>query len=96
MASNIKDFEISKTFSNVLLSNIDTQPDTDGIPFDLSTSVRRDQARLQDGLGNSTPLFISVSSVESSAVPQTPQSLVRKQEILEGITYFQTASLILG
>jgi len=96
MASNIKDFEISKTFANVLLSNIDTQPDTDGIPFDLSTSARRTQAQLQDGLGNSSPLFVSRSSVESSAVPQTSQSLVRKQEILEGITYFQTASLILG
>jgi hypothetical protein len=96
MASNIKDFEISKTFANVLLSNIDTQPDTDGIPFDLSTLAHRTQARLQDGLGNSSPLFVSRSSVESAAVPQTPQSLVRKQEVLEGITYFQTASLILG
>lgn len=96
MASNIKDFEISKTFANVLLSNIDTQPDTDGIPFDLSTTARRTQGQLQDGLGNSAPLYVSRSSVESTAVPQTPQSLVRKQEILEGITYFQTASLILG
>lgn len=96
MASNIKDFEISKTFANVLLSNIDTQPDTDGIPLDLSTTARRTQGQLQDGLGNSSPLYISRSAVESTAVPQTPQSLVRKQEILEGITYFQTASLILG
>ncbi len=96
MASNIKDFEISKTFANVLLSNIDTQPDTDGIPFDLSTTARRTQGRLQDGLGNPSPFYISRSAVESTAVPQTPESLVRKQEILEGITYFQTASLILG
>lgn len=96
MASNIKDFEISKTFSNVLLSNIGAQSDTDGIPFDLSTPTSRTQAQLQDGLGNSSPLFISRSSVESSAIPQTAQSLVRKQEILEGITYFQTSSLILG
>jgi hypothetical protein len=96
MASNIKDFEISKTFANVLLSNIDTQPDTDGIPYDLSTTARRTQGQLQDGLGNSAPLYVSRSAVESTAVPQTPQSLIRKQEILEGITYFQTASLILG
>lgn len=96
MASNIKDFEISKTFANVLLSNIDTQPDTDGIPFDLSTTARKTQGQLQDGLGNSAPLYISRSSVESTAVPQTALSLVRKQEILEGITYFQTASLIFG
>jgi len=96
MASNIKDFEISKTFANVLLSNIDNQPDTDGIPFDLSTTARKTQGQLQDGLGNSAPLYISRSSVESTAVPQTTLSLVRRQEILEGITYFQTASLILG
>jgi hypothetical protein len=34
--------------------------------------------------------------VECSAVPQTLASIVRKQEVLEGITYFQTASLIFG
>ncbi len=96
MASNIKDFEISKTFANVLLSNIDTQPDTDGIPFDLSTSARRTQGQLQDGLGNSAPLHVSRSSVELTVSPQSTLSLVRKQEILEGITYFQTASLIFG
>lgn len=96
MASNIKDFEISKTFANVLLSSIDNQPDTDGVPFDLSTTARRAQGQLQDGLGNSTPLYISRSAVEITAVPQTALSLVRKQEILEGITYFQTSSLILG
>ncbi len=96
MASNIKNFEISKTFANVLLSNIDAQPDTDGIPFDLSTLARQTQGQLQDGLGNSSPLYVSRSSVESSAVPQTPKSLIRKQEVLEGITYFQTSSLILG
>lgn len=96
MASNIKDFEISKTFANVIVSSINAQPDTDGIPFDLSTTTRRSQGQLQDGLGNSAPLFLSASSVECSAVPQTLASIVRKQEVLEGITYFQTASLIFG
>jgi hypothetical protein len=96
MAANIKDFEISKTFANVILSNIDTQPDTDGIPFDLSTQARRTQGQLQDGQGVPSPLFLSRVAVECTAVPQTPASLVRKQEILEGITYLQTASLILG
>lgn len=96
MASNIKDFEIAKTFANVVLSNIDAQPDTDGFPYDLSTTARKQQARLQDGEGNTSPLYLSVSAVECSAVPQSALSLVRKQEILEGITYLQTASLILG
>jgi hypothetical protein len=96
MAANIKDFEISKTFANVILSNIDEQPDTDGIPFDLSTAANRTQGRLQDGLGNSSPLYLSRTSVEVTTVPETPASVARKQEILEGITYFQTASLIYG
>jgi hypothetical protein len=96
MASDIKDFEISKTFKNVILSNIDTQPDTDGVPFDLSTTSRQTQGRLQDGEGNSIPLHLSRTEVWVSAVPDAPLAVVRKQEILEGITYFQTASLIYG
>ncbi len=96
MAANIKDFEISKTFSNVILSNIDTQPDTDGIPFDLATSARQIQGRLQDGEGNSSPLHLSRTSVWVATPPLAPLSVVRKQEILEGITYLQTASLIYG
>jgi hypothetical protein len=96
MAANIKDFEISKTFSNVILSNIDNQPDTDGIPFDLATAARRTQGRLQDGEGNSSPLHLSRTSVWVSTPPIAPLAVVRKQEILEGITHYQTASLIYG
>ena len=96
MAQNIKDFEISKTFANVLLSNIDSQPDTDGIPFDLSTPSRLAQGRIQDGLGSASPLFVSRTSVEINTAPVSLLSLVRKQEIMEGITYFQTQSLVLG
>lgn len=96
MASNIKDFEISKTFANVLLSNIDTQPDTDGVPFDLSTPVRKAQGKVQDGLGRATPLSLSQTTIEVDTAPTTPNSLLRKQEIMEGITHFQTQSLIFG
>jgi hypothetical protein len=96
MASNIKEFEISKTFSNVILSNIDNQPDSDGIPFDLTTTARQVQGRLQDGEGNSSPLHLSRTSVWVSTAPIAPLAVVRKQEILEGITYLQTASLIYG
>lgn len=96
MAANIENFEISKTFSNVILSNIDAQPDTDGIPFDLSTTARQTQGRLQDGEGNASPLHLSRTSVWVASVPLSPLSVVRKQEVLEGIAYFQTASLIYG
>jgi hypothetical protein len=96
MAANIKDFDISKTFSNVILSNVDAQPDTDGIPFDLSTIARQTQGRLQDGEGNASPLHLSRTSAWVSTPPIAPLAIVRKQEILEGITYYQTASLIYG
>lgn len=94
MASNIKNFEIAKTFSNVILSNIDAQPDTDGIPYDLSTSTRKVQGRLQDGIGNATPLYLSRSVVELTSAPTSLESIVRKQELMESITYAQTSALI--
>lgn len=96
MAANINDFDISKTFSNVILSNIDAQPDTEGVPYDLSTEPRRAQARLQDGLGNEIPILVSRTSVELEVAPTSPTSILRKYEMMEGITYFQTQSLILG
>lgn len=94
MASNIKDFEISKTFANVILSNIDSQPDTDGVPYDLSTVARKAQGRLQDGIGNATPLHISRSVVELTSAPTSLESIIRKQELMESITYAQTSALI--
>jgi hypothetical protein len=96
MASNIRDFEIAKTFSNVILSNIDAQPDTDGVPYDLSTAARKTQGRLQDGIGNATPLYLSRSVVELTSAPTSLESVVRKQELMESITYAQTSALIYG
>ena len=96
MASNIRDYDISKTFSNVILSNIDSQPDTDGIPFDLSTTLSLERGRIQDGLGTPSPLFLSRTVVEVNANPTTDFSVLRKKELMEGITYFQTQSLIFG
>ena len=96
MASNIRDFEISKTFSNVLLSNIDEQPDTDGIPLDLSTISRKEQARVQDGSGNQTKLYISMNEVTLEADPTNDYSLTRKKEVYEGFVYAQINSLLYG
>lgn len=96
MASNIRDYDISKTFSNVILSNIDSQPDTDGIPFDLSTTLSLERGRIQDGLGTPSPLFLSRTVVEVNANPTSDFSVLRKKELMEGITYFQTQSLIFG
>ena len=96
MASNIRDFEISKTFSNVLLSNIDAQPDTDGIPLDLSTVSRKAQARMQDGSGNTTQLYISQNEITLEQAPTRDFSLARKKEVFEGFVYAQVNSLIFG
>tara|TARA_Y100000385_G_scaffold134025_2_gene139126 strand:+ start:1771 stop:2061 length:291 start_codon:yes stop_codon:yes gene_type:complete len=96
MASNIRDFEISKTFSNVLLSNIDAQPDSDGIPLDLSNATRKAQARMQDGSGNTTQLYISQSEITLEQAPTRDFSLARKKEVYEGFVYAQVNSLIFG
>ena len=96
MASNIRDFEISKTFSNVLLSNINESPDTDGIPLDLSTATRKNQARIQDGGGNETRLYISSNEVTLESPPTSDYSLTRKKEVIEGFVYAQINSLLYG
>jgi hypothetical protein len=96
MAQNIRNFEISKTFSNVLLSNIDAQPDTDGIPLDLSTATRKAQARVQDGRGNQTQLYVSMNEITLEQAPSRDFSLTRKKEVYEGFVYAQINSLLLG
>lgn len=96
MASNIRDFEISKTFSNVLLSNVDDQPDTDGIPLDLTTTTRLDQGRIQDGSGNTAPLLVSQQDVRLTVAPAYDESLARRKEVYEGYVYSTVNSLIYG
>lgn len=96
MASNIRDYEISKTFSNVLLSNIDDQPDTDGVPLDLSTVSRREQGKVQDGSGNSVPLLVSQQDVRLTVAPENAESIARKKEVFEGYVYATVNSLIFG
>lgn len=96
MASNIRDFEISKTFSNVLLSNVDDQPDTDGIPLDLTTATRLTQGKVQDGSGNTVPLLISQQDVRLTVAPEYDESIARKKEVFEGYVYSTVNSLIYG
>jgi hypothetical protein len=87
MASNIKDFEISKTFSNVILTTVTGSPDTDGVPS-LSVpstltgyTALRDQGRLQDGFGTEIPLVLSRNLVEVEAEPNSVNSVIRRQDI---------------
>jgi hypothetical protein len=87
MASNIKDFEISKTFSNVILTTVTGSPDTDGVPsLSIPSTLTgytalRDQGRLQDGFGTEIPLVLSRNLVEVEAEPNSVISVIRRQDI---------------
>lgn len=96
MAENIGDLDISKTFSNVLLSDVSTSggADTLGIPINLDTLIRRTSAKVQDGLGNPSPLLISQTAVAVDAAPQVQDSVARFAEILEAVTFSQNNQLI--
>ena len=96
MASNIRDFEISKTFSNVLLVTVDSQPDTDGVPDNLATVIKKDQGRVQDGSGNATPLHISEADVRLTVAPVSDDSIARKKEVYEGYVHSTINSLLFG
>lgn len=96
MAENIGDLDISKTFSNVLLSNVEALggADTLGIPINLDSSTRRTNARVQDGLGNASPLLVSQTVVAVDAAPQVEDSVARFAEVLEAVTLSQNNQLI--
>lgn len=87
MALNIKDFEISKTFNNVVLTNVTGSPDTDGVPTISIPSVLtgysalRDQGRLQDGFGTAIPLVLSRNLIEVEADPLSVNSVIRRQDL---------------
>jgi hypothetical protein len=88
MAQDIKDFQISKTFDNVILTTVTGSPDTDGVPnsflpyrYTGNTSLR-DQGRLQDGSGNEIPLVLSLNLIEVEAAPASAYSVVRRADMV--------------
>lgn len=88
MAQNIRDFDISKTFSNVVLTTVTGQPDTDGVPETFLPLRRtdnltlRDQGRLQDGFGSEIPLVLSRNVIEIEAEPATAYSPIRRADMV--------------
>ena len=86
MALNIKDFEISKTFNNVVLTTVTRSPDTDGVPtVNIPSllegySALRTQGRLQDGFGTSIPLVLSRNLIEVEAEPRSVNSVIRRRD----------------
>lgn len=88
MAQNIKNFDISKTFSNVVLTTVTGQPDTDGVPTSFLPLRRtdnltlRDQGRLQDGFGSEIPLVLSRNAIEVESEPATAYSVTRRVDLV--------------
>lgn len=86
MAENIREFDISKTFSNVILTTVTGQPDTDGVPETFLPLRRtdnlalRDQGRLQDGFGSEIPLVLARNVIEVESDPVTAYSPVRRAD----------------
>lgn len=87
MALNIKDFEISKTFNNVVLTTVTGSPDTDGVPtVSIPTEITgyeslRNQGRLQDGFGTAIPLVLSRNLIEVEATPLSVNSVIRRRDV---------------
>jgi len=88
MAQNIHSFDISKTFSNVILTTVTGEPDTDGVPtFYMSNQITgntgpRDQGRLQDGFGSEIPLVLSRNLIEVEVSPTSAHSVMRRADIV--------------
>lgn len=97
MAENIENLDISKTFSNVLLCDVQTSGGSDvlGIPVSLSTVPRRTSARVQDGIGNSSPLLVSETEIAVDQPPLSVDGVARLAEMLEAFAQSQNNQLIL-
>jgi hypothetical protein len=86
MAQDIRNFDISKTFDNVILTTVTGQPDTDGVPDSFlpypytGNTALRNQGRLQDGSGNEIPLVLSRNLIEVEVPPASAYSVVRRAD----------------
>lgn len=88
MAQNIREFDVSKTFSNLVLTQVTGQPDTDGVPTTFLSLRRtgnltlRNQGRLQDGFGSEIPLVLARNVIEVEAEPVTAYSPIRRADAI--------------
>lgn len=88
MAENIRDYDISRTYDNVLLTQVTGEPDTDGIPTGVlplrrtGNTALRDQGRIQDGFGTEAPLVITKDVIEVESDPVTAFSPMRRADVV--------------
>ena len=86
MAQDIHNFDVSKTFDNVILTTVTGQPDTDGVPITFLPFRRtgnltlRNQGRLQDGSGSEIPMVLARNVIEIESEPLTAYSPVRRAD----------------
>ena len=86
MAQDIHNFDVSKTFDNVILTTVTGQPDTDGVPVTFLPLRRtgnltlRNQGRLQDGSGSEIPMVLARNVIEIESEPATAYSPVRRAD----------------
>jgi hypothetical protein len=88
MAQNVSEFDISKTYRNVVLTNVTGEPDTDGLPTAVVPARRtgnmalRDQGRVQDGFGTSAPLVLTSNLIEVESEPASAFSAIRRVDLV--------------
>ena len=84
MGLDVGQFDISKTYRNVILSNVTGSSDNDGVPESPISPERtgnesqRTRGRLQDAFGTDIPLVLSPNLIESEAEPKSSYSLLRR------------------
>lgn len=84
MSNDVANYDISKTYRNVVLTLVSGEPDTDGIPVPFIPAQRtgnttlRAQGKLQDGFGTETPLILSRNIIEVEAEPISAYSVIRR------------------
>jgi hypothetical protein len=88
MAEKIRDFDISRTYDNVILTQVTGEPDIDGIPVTPLPPQRtgnmtlRNQGRLQDGFGTEAPMVIASDRIEIESEPATAFSPIRRSDMV--------------
>lgn len=88
MGQSIREYEISRTYDNVILTQITESTDTDGIPLGPITPQRtgnteeRNAGRIQDGFGTESPLVLFGDCVEIESDPITAFSPIRRADVV--------------